>query len=101
MKLVEISKNTKRQKTPKKKYKNKTVETTAGREVPKIRSKCQKVPNIQRSDKKKTKRCQKRSPKSLKKKKEKKSVFRPKQSHQNLVPKSSKNSRNCKNNIFK
>ena len=55
------------QKAPKKtKYNNKTVQKTAGREVPKIHSKCQKVPNIQRSDQKKTKKCKKRFPKSSK-----------------------------------
>ena len=42
-----------------KKYNNKTVRTTAGREVPKIHRKYQKLPNIQRSDKK-TKRCKKK-----------------------------------------
>ena len=54
------------QKAPKKtKYNNKTVQKTAGREVPKIHSKCQKVPNIQRSDKKRPKGAKKRSPKSF------------------------------------
>jgi hypothetical protein len=43
----------------KKKYNNKTVGTTAGREVQKIHRKLQKLPNIQRSDKK-TKRCKKK-----------------------------------------
>ena len=38
-------------KSSKKKYNNKTVGTTAGREVPKIHRKYQKFSNIQRSDK--------------------------------------------------
>ena len=46
-------------KSSKKKYNNKTVRTIAGREVPKIHRKYQKLPSIQRSDKK-TKRCKKK-----------------------------------------
>ena len=53
------------------KDKKKTV-----KKVPKIHSRCHKVPNIPRSDKKRPKGAKKRSPKSFKKK----SVFRLKKS---------------------
>ena len=53
-------------KSSKKKYNNKTVRTIAGREVPKIHRKYQKLPNIQKSNKK-TKRCKKKGSPKVKK----------------------------------
>ena len=61
-----MTKKYQKAKSSKKKYNNKTVQTTAGREVPKIHRKYQKLPNIQRSDKK-TKGCKKKVPQESKK----------------------------------